>query len=172
MAGVRNGYRQAEQLGADRWAALIAARGLVTTDAVVVMAGTALTVDALTADGQFLGGVIAPGFRLMRQALARGTADLGLPGGEPVNFPQSTGEAIVNGALVAMTGAIETMRLRLEAASSKAAQVLLSGGDGPLLLPILRANLAERVIPVDNLVLGGLMRLANLPLPASQETLV
>jgi type III pantothenate kinase len=160
LAGVRNGYRDPAQLGPDRWAALIGARGMVAGDCMVVMAGTAMTVDALTADGQFLGGLIVPGFTLMRQALAKGTAALGLPEGAPVDFPRSTGEAIVNGALLALVGAIEQMRLRLATRQSRAVTVLLSGGDAPLLLPLSAPVLAQALIPVDNLVLRGLQRLA------------
>ncbi|QNM96367.1 type III pantothenate kinase [Chitinimonas koreensis] len=160
QAGLRNGYREPGQLGADRWAALIGARGLAAGDCIVAMAGTALTVDALSAEGDFLGGLIVPGFRLMRQALAQGTADLGLPGGEPADFPRSTGEAIVNGALAALAGAIEQARGRLERHTGRPAQLLLSGGDGPLLAPLLAPALAERLIAVDNLVLRGLARLA------------
>jgi type III pantothenate kinase len=113
--------------------------------------------------------VIVPGFRLMRQALAQGTADLGLPDGEVVAFPASTGEAIVNGALAALAGAIEEMRLRLESAQGRPATVLISGGDAATIAPLLQARLAERLIPVDNLVLDGLYQLA-FPTTAGLET--
>ena len=56
--GVKNLYRRPEQLGADRWAALIGARGLTRSAACVVDAGTAVTVDALSASGEFLGGAV------------------------------------------------------------------------------------------------------------------
>src|SRR5688572_12739967 len=56
QCGVRNSYERPEQLGPDRWAALIGARGLHGGACVVVGAGTTLTVDALTAEGVFLGG--------------------------------------------------------------------------------------------------------------------
>jgi len=74
QCGVRNGYAEPAQLGTDRWLALIAAyahmkRAIQTSGdtaypQLVVMAGTALTIDALTADGEFLGGVIVPGATL------------------------------------------------------------------------------------------------------------
>lgn len=162
QAGVTNGYRSAQQLGADRWAALIAVRGLTQQDAIVVMAGTALTVDALRADGQFVGGVIVPGFSLMRAALARGTADLGLPDGDVVDFPQATGEAIVNGALVALAGAVQVQHQRLSALSGRRPEIWLSGGDASTLQPVLTALLGDTVHSVDNLVLRGLHRLALL----------
>lgn len=160
LAGVRNGYREPGQLGADRWAALIGARGVAQGDAIVVMAGTAMTVDALTAEGDFLGGLIVPGFKLMRQALAHGTADLGLPEGALADFPHSTGEAIVNGALAALAGAVVEMRTRLAARRKRPVEVFLSGGDAPRLLPLLAPRLAQTLVAVDNLVLRGLERLA------------
>ena len=65
--GVRNLYERPEQLGPDRWAALIAARALHSSGpALVVNAGTATTVDMLSGDGRFLGGSILPGVELMR----------------------------------------------------------------------------------------------------------
>ncbi|GAB3263327.1 type III pantothenate kinase [Chitinimonas naiadis] len=160
LAGLRNHYRIPGQLGADRWAAMLGARSLVNEDCIVVMAGTAMTVDALTSDGDFLGGIIVPGFRLMRTALAQGTADLGLPEGAPVDFPHSTGEAIVNGALLALCGAIHEMRKRLQQQRAGMVPVLLSGGDATLLAPLLAPTLAAQLMPVDNLVLRGLARLA------------
>ena len=60
--GVRNGYQQPEQLGVDRWLALIAAAEIVNGDALVIDAGSAITLDLLRADGQHLGGAILPGF--------------------------------------------------------------------------------------------------------------
>ena len=77
-AGLINGYEHPARLGADRWVALAGARGRVLADvarggtlrpALVVMVGTAVTVDALDADGRFLGGLILPGFGLMQRAL-------------------------------------------------------------------------------------------------------
>src|SRR6185369_12567643 len=74
--GVRNGYTTPEQLGADRWAALVAARKRVTAvsssppPAIVINAGTAVTIDALASDGMFRGGLILPGMHVMLQALA------------------------------------------------------------------------------------------------------
>ncbi|WP_374347436.1 type III pantothenate kinase [Chitinimonas sp.] len=163
QADLSNGYRDPAQLGADRWAALIGAHARSPGDTVVVVAGTAMTVDALTEEGEFLGGVIVPGFNLMRQALAKGTADLGLPEGEVSDFPRATGEAIVNGALLALVGAIEQMRMRLFARQRRPVRVLLSGGDAPRLAPLLAPMLAQALLTVDNLVLHGLHRLAFSP---------
>ena len=59
--GVCNLYDNPEQLGADRWAALVGARALHPGACLVVCAGTATTVDVLDAEGNFQGGLILPG---------------------------------------------------------------------------------------------------------------
>ena len=109
QCGVRNGYDHPAQLGCDRWAALIGARRLYGGPAVIVNAGTALTVDALAGDGVFVGGMIVPGAELMRKALAGHTAALKLQPGKFSFFPNTTGDAIMSGAINALAGAIERM---------------------------------------------------------------
>jgi len=76
--GVTNGYRDAGQLGTDRWAALLAAHASLPANQMVANAGTALTVDALRADGLFMGGLIVPGTALMRACLGGGTCTFAL----------------------------------------------------------------------------------------------
>jgi hypothetical protein len=76
FADVRNHYRHPAEQGADRWLAVLAARQLCADDVVVACAGTALTVEALTAEGDYLGGLILPGQALMLRSLAQGTAQL------------------------------------------------------------------------------------------------
>jgi type III pantothenate kinase len=148
--GVRNAYDNPAQLGADRWAALIGARSLHAGPAVVVMAGTATTVDALDGDGRFRGGLILPGLALMRAALARNTAGLPHAAGHYQAMPTNTDDAIVSGAIHATLGAIE----RMQDALGQDALCLLSGGAAGELVPHL--ELPQRQI--DNLVLEGLAR--------------
>ena len=146
--GVKNGYDNPAQLGADRWAALIGARAQHAGAAIVVMAGTATTIDALDADGMFRGGLILPGLALMRAALARNTADLPHAAGHYRMQPANTDDAIVSGAIHATLGAIERMR----AALGDDALCLLSGGAADELAPHLTLPCRR----VDNLVLEGL----------------
>jgi type III pantothenate kinase len=153
--GVINGYDDPARLGADRWAALLGARALHAGPAVVVMAGTATTVDALDADGRFRGGLILPGLDLMRLALARNTAGLPEARGVWRDFPANTDDAIVTGALEATLGAIERMAHRLASADFL---VLLSGGAADALAP----HLTPPPRRVDNLVLEGLAGMSRL----------
>jgi type III pantothenate kinase len=152
QCGVRSGYAQPAQLGPDRWAALIGARHLHDGACVVANAGTTMTVDALSAEGLFMGGAIVAGYSLMQDALAKNTARLKRQDGAFSVFPDNTGDAIASGALNAMTGAIERMARYMAQAGEADALVMLSGGDAGVLAPLLNA----RVRVVDNLVLEGL----------------
>jgi type III pantothenate kinase len=153
--GVVNGYRDAGQLGADRWAALVAARAAGAGATVVATAGTALTVDALSSAGEFLGGLIVAGPALMRRALQGGTAKLRDIDGHYADFPASTADAITSGAIQACVGAIEGVAHRLAQREGTPPTVLLSGGAARELSPHL--GLAHSVR--EHLVLEGLVRL-------------
>jgi type III pantothenate kinase len=155
QCGVRSSYAVPAQLGADRWAALIGARQVVAGACVVVNAGTTMTVDALSADSIFLGGFIVPGFELMREALARNTAQLKLQDGRFAFFPDNTGDAIASGAVNALAGAVERMVHYMRATGEDEPVVLVSGGGAQHLLP----HLSGEVHSVENLVLEGLARI-------------
>lgn len=151
--GVTNLYKNPGQLGVDRWCALIGARSLGRTPRLVVMAGTATTIDSLDADGNFIGGLILPGLETMRRSLARETAALPFADGLYVAYPRCTDDAIVTGCLEAQVGAIERAFGRL---AGDAPCCLLSGGNAGVLAPLL-------VIPhvlTHNLPLEGLRQLA------------
>lgn len=151
--GVVNGYREPSQLGSDRWAALIAAHRAYPGHKLVVNAGTALTVDALAADGRFLGGIIVPGPALMRSSLDRGTAGLRLTEGAFYALPISTADAINSGAVQATVGAVMRMREAMAGAGAPSARIVLSGGAAPEIAPHLPIEVAMH----ENLVLDGLL---------------
>ena len=151
--GVSNGYDTPQQLGADRWAALIGARMLHAGPSIVVMAGTATTIDALDGQGRFRGGLILPGLALMRSALARNTAGLPRAEGEYRPLPTNTDDAIVSGAIHATLGAIERIRTTL----GEDANCLLSGGAAGDLAP----HLGLPFCLTNNLVLEGLARFSQ-----------
>ncbi len=152
--GVVNGYDNPAQLGADRWAALIGARGLHQGAALVVMAGTATTIDCLDAAGVFRGGLILPGLALMRLSLARNTAGLPEARGVYRPLPTNTDDAIISGCLAATVGAIECMAERACRPTNADFCCLLSGGAAAALAPLLTLPLQR----VDNLVLEGLAK--------------
>lgn len=161
-AGVRNLYEHPAQLGADRWAALIGARHSHAGPCLVVTAGTATTVDLLSAAGDFLGGLILPGVELMQQALARGTAQLPLAEGRFEWQPRRTVDAIRSGCLQAQTGAVERMFRQI--AAQPDALCLLGGGAADSFADLLEVPLRR----IDNLVLTGLGTVATLPAPPTR----
>jgi type III pantothenate kinase len=151
--GVCNLYDNPEQLGADRWAALVGARALHPDACLVVCAGTATTVDVLDAEGNFQGGLILPGVELMCCALAANTAQLPLASGKFAGLPRNTMDAIVSGCLHAQAGAIE--RMFEQVAAHSGAICLVGGGAAGQFFELLRVPKRH----VDNLVLEGLARM-------------
>jgi type III pantothenate kinase len=131
--GVRNAYDAPTTLGVDRWLALIGARARGAAATLVVSAGTALTVDALDAQGVFLGGFIAPGLGTMRESLAQATAGVRPAGGQSVAFPRNTADAVASGTLAALAGAARTHYAQLAAVSGEPPRCLLTGGDAATL---------------------------------------
>ena len=157
QCGVTNSYENPASLGTDRWAALVAAHTLHRGASLVVLAGTATTIDVLDAEGHFQGGLILPGLSMMANMLANGTAGLALSNGEYRGVPRNTADAIASAAIHATIGAIERM-FRMFPASSLAV-CLLSGGAAD----ILQAHLDLPWRRIDNLVLEGLARIAAEP---------
>ncbi|HUQ27853.1 MAG TPA: type III pantothenate kinase [Usitatibacter sp.] len=155
--GVTNEYAEPSQLGSDRWAALIAAHHARKGHKLVVNAGTALTVDALTAGGQFLGGLIVPGPALMRRSLDRGTAGLRLTEGHFTELPRSTPDAITTGAVFACAGAVRQLADAMARAGSPPEAIILSGGAAGEIA----AHLPIAPTIHENLVLEGLVLIAR-----------
>lgn len=166
---VKNNYDTHSQLGADRWAALIAAWSLYQMPCVVVNLGTAVTVDALAPSNngaEFLGGFILPGLKMLQQALVSGTRDIAsgvaCKLGEIKRFPTNTADAVHTGASSAVVGAITEMveKLHTHIGGGVPATIVLSGGDADLLIPLLAAKFntesVKRVFVHHNLVLQGL----------------
>lgn len=161
-AGIVNGYDHPGRLGADRWVAMAGARWRVLAatkpgqrprPALVVMVGTCVTVDAIDAEGRFLGGLILPGFGLMQKALEMGTAGLKVPTGDVVDFPTNTSDALMSGGASAMAGAIERQCRRLRERAGADPLLLMTGGATPKLASI--TELPFEV--VDGLIFDGLM---------------
>ncbi len=162
QGGVRNRYRNPSQLGCDRFAAAIGARALYPARPLVVATcGTATTIDAVSADGDFIGGMILPGPGLMAASLAKNTAQLPevAPHADPMQpFADNTDDAIASGCLAAQAGAIERAVAAYARAHPEAAvSCILAGGAADMVAPHLSIA-HERV---DNLVLIGLQTVAT-----------
>ncbi len=160
--GVSNGYDHPNRLGVDRWVALIGAWHHVLAHGparpvLVVMVGTAVTVDALDASGRFLGGLILPGFGLMLRALEMGTAGLKAPTGEVVGFPTNTSDALMSGGADAIAGAVDRMHRRLLARTGQAPRLIMTGGAAVKLATITDLKFET----VDTLIFEGLLQLQS-----------
>jgi type III pantothenate kinase len=159
LGGIQNKYLLPGQLGCDRFAAAIAAHALFPDQALLVATcGTATTIDAITPDGSFIGGMILPGLGLMATSLALNTAQL--PHIAAIDtaaalFADNTEQAIVSGCIAAQAGAIERA-VRQHRKQYADVRCILTGGAGAYLT----SHLAEPHERLDNLVLIGLHVLA------------
>jgi type III pantothenate kinase len=148
-----------DRVGMDRLAASVAANRLRDSGrpAVVVDAGTAITVNLVAADGVFRGGAILPGFKLTAKALSEGTDLLPLVAPEPVSEPplpvgRSTQAAIRSGLFWGSVGAVRELVNRISAELGVAPQVFVTGGDARRLTEYLGQD--ARFVP--DLVLLGI----------------
>ena len=134
-AGLTNGYDHPSRLGADRWVAMVGARQRLLAAGparpmVVVMVGTAVTVEAVDTQGRFLGGFILPGHGIMLRALESGTAGLHVPTGEVREFPTNTSDALTSGGTFAIAGAIERMVQHVRRHCGAEPACYMTGGAG------------------------------------------
>lgn len=159
--GVTNLYEQPEQLGVDRWAALVGAWNRQHGACLVVSAGTALTIDTLDMHGNFQSGMILPGRRLMQASLVDGTHALTATAGQITNTPRNTFDAIASGIAAALAAPVREAYARLAdsgtAMPNKTSPTcVLTGGDAGWLSGQLEigCTIAPR------LVLEGLLEMA------------
>ena len=170
--GLTNLYQPPESLGADRYAALIAAHHRCLGACVVVNVGTAMTVDMLTNEGHFLGGFIVLGPDLMRASLHGGTAGVkaAITASAPAPAahscaaewpttpePTTTAIAVAQGIGYALSGGVMEACRRIQVAVGETPTVVLSGGARAALRPYLSGT----VIETDELVLEGLAWVAR-----------
>ena len=161
-AGMTNGYEHPARLGADRWVAMIGARHRLLSrglpkPCIVVMVGTAVTVEAIDAEGKFLGGIILPGHGIMLRALESGTAGLHVPTGEVCDFPCNTSDALTSGGTFAIAGAVQRMADNLAQRCGQAPICIMTGGAGWKMAP----SMSVRVELVESLIFDGLLEIAR-----------
>lgn len=161
--GVHNGYQQPEQLGVDRWLALIGSHALADEAVCIADCGTAITVDVLLATGIHLGGMIAPGIAMMQKALSMNTAALN----QLTDYSNDsltleiaavqTKQGIVSGVHYMAIGFLNHVLMEIEKKYHQSFILVMTGGDAPILLPYLSKT--YRHIP--DLVLQGLKIIAD-----------
>lgn len=156
---VSNGYRKPEQLGIDRLMAMIAARANITGPLCVVDAGTAVTIDLVSAGGEHLGGFILPGSGLARDCLLAKTSIPTDSDTEPAaKIGRDTPTAVALAARYAVVGIVEKFcHGPLSPSDIEPVSIVIGGGDADDLLPLLPPG----CITLPDLVLRGLAVVAG-----------
>lgn len=165
--GVRNVYQVLSQLGVDRWAAILGAKsylnksGQSNCSAIVVDAGTAVTIDVLAGDSTFEGGAILPGLNMMHDSLVGRTAGIRSSlGGDISVLGKNTQQCVNSGVHYALFGAVERVIAEISVDLKKNGSdvlLLLTGGDAELI----ERNSSLEFIVLPGLVLTGLKYVAN-----------
>ena len=161
-AGLVNGYDYPARLGADRWVAMIGARHHMLRRGpprpiLLVMVGTAVTVEAIDQHGRFVGGLILPGHGIMLRALESGTAGLHVPTGDVVEFPTNTSDALTSGGTFAIAGACERMFQHLFKRCAAEPLCLMTGGAGWKMLPAMTRPFEL----IESMIFDGLLVIAE-----------
>ncbi len=154
--GIHNAYLDPQKLGADRWAAMIAAHRNVKGPVCVIDCGTAITIDILTASGEHQGGLIVPGLTMMRRTLLANTQDIdGKMDDENQScaiLARDTQGGVNGGTLYTAISVIDRVTTDLATELGKNMTRVITGGDTTTLLPLL----AGRYRHEPTLVLQGL----------------
>lgn len=158
--GIRCGYPKTENLGIDRWLAILGAEQLYPeTDLIIVDAGTAMTVDILTEFKRHLGGWIVPGLSLMQSSIAdKAPGVFSSTQITQEHFGTNTPSALFEGCCNALTGCVEQAKAILQDIDFHAVnelKVILTGGDAC----ILEERLKLETVVEKNLVFVGLDRI-------------
>jgi type III pantothenate kinase len=138
--GIRIHYDDPRQVGADRIANAIAAHHLYGGPAILCDFGTATTVDAIDAAGDYLGGALAPGVLISLDALVEHAAKL-----SRVDFaaPESalgrnTRSSMQAGLVFGYAGLVEGLVERMRREIQGEAKLILTGGLAPLMAELIR----------------------------------
>ncbi|HSH42204.1 MAG TPA: type III pantothenate kinase [Arenicellales bacterium] len=149
-----NGYPEPSQLGADRWAAVLGARGLHRPPLAVIDCGTALTLDVVDGDDRHLGGLIAPGVELARRSLLTNTARVRAAAEQAAGLlGRSTAECVANGTRLGLAGAVERWIRDVDERLGGVAWLATGGA-----WPMLNAEIGHSLQYDPDLVLRGLAR--------------
>jgi type III pantothenate kinase len=152
--GIKNLYKKPEEVGADRLVNAVAVQELLGGPAIVVDFGTATTFDCVSARGEYLGGVIAPGLELAHDALTARAAKLPkIPFEVPSQvMGRTTKESLQSGLFFGYIALVEGMLQRLIKEMRGKPKIIATGGLSPVIGPRLKP--AARIMP--SLTLEGL----------------
>ena len=157
---LKNCYHPPHSLGADRWAALVAAGHRREGERIAVVgAGTAITIDFIKLDGSFPGGVIFPGIGTMIQSLNRSTGQIQV---NPIIPPDrklqitnnNTQCAVANGVVLSVVAAIDRAIGIFESEPGPKPRVIITGGDAGM---VERLSVHEMLVEPALVLFGTLM---------------
>ena len=157
---VRNAYAKPEQLGVDRWLALLAAHEITQQAVCIIDCGTAVTVDVLASSGQHLGGLIVPGLGMMRDCLYAGANEVNDSSSESSNnslLACDTSGAVEGGSLYTLVAFIDRVCGDMLKELDEPMTCILTGGDAEDILPLLDIEFEHQSM----LVLQGLALVAE-----------
>ncbi len=155
LNGLKNSYSDTQQLGLDRWLAMLAAWDKYQSALCIVDCGSALTIDSIDQDGNHMGGYIIPGIELMQQALIMNTARIKVSINKlaSLEYAKNTQAAINNGAFLAAVSMIDRVVNNMSNELQTAPECIISGGMAELINPLLKEPFKYE----PNLVLKGLL---------------
>jgi len=159
--GVVNAYNNPQQMGVDRWLAMLAARKQFPDSVCcVVDCGTAITIDIIDEKGQHQGGWILPGIHLTMRALFENTSKIQLSTSVDLTRTpgKSTQSCVLNGVATAVVSIVENLLRDNESKQDANMMCIFTGGDADRIFPLLRSN--SKVLTHD-LVLQGLALVAG-----------
>lgn len=154
---LKNSYTNIQQMGLDRWLAMIASWEKYQSALCLVSCGTALTIDLINADGQHLGGYIVPGIELMQKALIDNTKqiDVSVKHQASLVYAKDTQTAVSNGAFLATVSTVDHVVENFSNETNDEVKCIITGGMAEIIKPLLAASFKHEA----NLVLDGLSTL-------------
>ena len=170
--GIKNSYEEPQRLGGDRFVGMIAAHHLRPDQhCITISCGTAVTIDAITAQGEHLGGLILPGLQQFSDRLIKKTALLTSEKTKKISlFANNTADALASGRIFGLVEAINGISSRMEGKLLKinhlegkqqtmhSVQTIICGGDAETLHPYL----SESVQREDDWLMQGLQVIADI----------
>ena len=139
--GITVGYQNNEQLGVDRWLAILGTQQMYPhANCLIIDLGTATTVDVIDAKGKHHGGWILPGLQTMQQSLFDKTANVKVDKAykATIGFADNTSDNVVNGCLAALVGMVKVAIEQSLLTYSKLDQIILTGGDAMTIEPYVK----------------------------------
>ena len=135
--GIKVSYHPVADVGADRIANAVAAHARYPGKVIVVDFGTATTLDAVSEDGEYLGGAIAPGIQISLEALIARTARLV---GVQLVAPEkaigaSTVTSLQSGIIFGVAGEVDALVERFQEEMGGGAKVIATGGLAEIVAP-------------------------------------